>query len=430
MSDIFISYKSEDQAVAEKLAQALERQGWSVFWDRDIPPGQTFDSYISQRLDQARCIIVLWSSRSVLSDWVKEEAQVGAHRKILLPALIENIQPPLGFGRIEAAKLWDWDGQAPHEEFNSLLKAIGKFLESSQSTTTPQSQRASPETSFRPEAVPTTPLSAHLKGNVNTIVMVSLIALVAILGSVALSNWDKLFPPTGSTPTLNPTSASEKKKTTSQRTRSAGFANFKVISQNDQELTIEIDYINTKDPSQRIGLGAKPLRSGKELKYFGYRPTMIQDQKGTARVVITYLSERGPSSMLTDQIKVFMYLPKSKPFHEQLFSLRKKWVKKISAPKQISPKNNTTFHHYPRKTKLVWETVSSASSYSVEIKFLSPGKDCSLHDGSSRVVRDLKKPQHTFNFVGAQPGCWRVWAINSKTEPGPKSRWWKFNYTR
>jgi hypothetical protein len=30
MSDIFISYKREEQAEARKLADALEKQGWTV----------------------------------------------------------------------------------------------------------------------------------------------------------------------------------------------------------------------------------------------------------------------------------------------------------------------------------------------------------------------------------------------------------------
>jgi hypothetical protein len=33
MSDIFISYKREEQYKARQLAIALEKQGWSVWWD-------------------------------------------------------------------------------------------------------------------------------------------------------------------------------------------------------------------------------------------------------------------------------------------------------------------------------------------------------------------------------------------------------------
>jgi len=42
MSDIFLSYASEDRERVRPLAEALSRQGWDVWWDRDIPPGQTW----------------------------------------------------------------------------------------------------------------------------------------------------------------------------------------------------------------------------------------------------------------------------------------------------------------------------------------------------------------------------------------------------
>ena len=41
MGDIFISYAREDRNRIKPLAEALEKQGWSVFWDRTIPAGQT-----------------------------------------------------------------------------------------------------------------------------------------------------------------------------------------------------------------------------------------------------------------------------------------------------------------------------------------------------------------------------------------------------
>ena len=44
MSDIFLSYASEDRERVRPVAEALGRQGWEVWWDRDIPPGQTRSS--------------------------------------------------------------------------------------------------------------------------------------------------------------------------------------------------------------------------------------------------------------------------------------------------------------------------------------------------------------------------------------------------
>jgi hypothetical protein len=39
VSDIFISYASENREQAHKLACALETLGWSVWWDRHIITG-------------------------------------------------------------------------------------------------------------------------------------------------------------------------------------------------------------------------------------------------------------------------------------------------------------------------------------------------------------------------------------------------------
>jgi hypothetical protein len=126
MADIFISYASEDRSRVEPLAKELEEQGWSVWWDRTIPPGKTFDQVIEEAIKAARCVIVLWSKKSIKSDWVKEEANIGKQRNILVPAKIDPIDPPLGFGRIQAAELVNWEAETNHPGFLSLLNAISE----------------------------------------------------------------------------------------------------------------------------------------------------------------------------------------------------------------------------------------------------------------------------------------------------------------
>lgn len=128
MSDIFISYARADKERAELIAEAFSRQGWSVWWDREIPPGKSFDETIENALISARCVIVLWSKDSVSSRWVKTEAAEGAARGILVPALIDNVQIPLEFKRIEAADLSEWHGDSAHFEFDQLLKTVAGFL--------------------------------------------------------------------------------------------------------------------------------------------------------------------------------------------------------------------------------------------------------------------------------------------------------------
>jgi TIR domain len=36
MSDIFISYKHEDEKIACKIAGALEEEGWTVWWNPKV----------------------------------------------------------------------------------------------------------------------------------------------------------------------------------------------------------------------------------------------------------------------------------------------------------------------------------------------------------------------------------------------------------
>ena len=67
MADIFISYARVDRERAQALASALDGEGWTVWWDRDIPPGRTFDDVIEEALGAAKCVIVLWSRDSVRS---------------------------------------------------------------------------------------------------------------------------------------------------------------------------------------------------------------------------------------------------------------------------------------------------------------------------------------------------------------------------
>ena len=91
MSDIFISYSQEDRPKASAIAKALEQHGWSVWWDRKIPTGKSFEEVIEKEITAAKCVMVLWSQFSVKSHWVREEANDGQTRSILAPVLIEEV---------------------------------------------------------------------------------------------------------------------------------------------------------------------------------------------------------------------------------------------------------------------------------------------------------------------------------------------------
>lgn len=126
--DVFLSYAAEDRDRAARVAGALETRGWSVWWDRKIAPGRAFDRVITEALDSSRCVVVLWSRASVESDWVREEAAEGQQRDVLIPALLDDVTIPLGFRRLQTARLVDWDGEPAHPAFGPLLDAVGDVV--------------------------------------------------------------------------------------------------------------------------------------------------------------------------------------------------------------------------------------------------------------------------------------------------------------
>ncbi len=122
MADIFLSYASEDRSAAARLVAELEPRGYSVWWDRQLIVGGSFDRQIEAEIDQSRCVLVLWSERSLDSDWVRAEAGEGLERGRLVQVLLEPIRPPLVF-RQQQAFAWH-EG----EDLGALFAAIDSAL--------------------------------------------------------------------------------------------------------------------------------------------------------------------------------------------------------------------------------------------------------------------------------------------------------------
>jgi hypothetical protein len=110
----------------------------------------------------------------------------------------------------------------------------------------------------------------------------------------------------------------------------------------------------------------------------------------------------------------------------------------LPAPVQMSPVDRVELRDYPRHTRLEWQPVEGAIYYMVEIDFC---------DGRDRELRECVDPKpfstnrnigpvrvqgtnYEFNFVGRQPGRWRVWAFDGQGREGFKSPWRVFFYLK
>lgn len=122
MADIFLSYKREDHARAEVIVAALRKSGRTVWWDEGLTPSQAWDSTIEQEIAAAASVIVLWSSRSVASDWVRTEAHYAQNHAKLVPVLIEPCTVPLAFMLKQAIDLSHWRGSPDDPAWRKLVE--------------------------------------------------------------------------------------------------------------------------------------------------------------------------------------------------------------------------------------------------------------------------------------------------------------------
>jgi membrane-associated phospholipid phosphatase len=124
MADIFLSYSRADLERARRVEQALETCGFTVFWDRELIPGGAFRLALARELEDADCVIVLWSHTSITSEWVIDEAEAGRRNGRLLSVIIDDVLPPLGLRQDQAAILTDWNGDCNHESFAMLVRGL------------------------------------------------------------------------------------------------------------------------------------------------------------------------------------------------------------------------------------------------------------------------------------------------------------------
>jgi WD40 repeat protein len=84
VADVFISYSKSRRNETVGLAADLEAAGFTVWWDTEITPGESFRDAIQEELAKARAAIVIWTPPSVKSKWVISEATRADKRGILI----------------------------------------------------------------------------------------------------------------------------------------------------------------------------------------------------------------------------------------------------------------------------------------------------------------------------------------------------------
>ena len=129
MPDIFLSYSREDQPMARCFAEALEREGFKVWWDQTLRSGENYDQVTEEALEQAGAVVVLWSKASVGSRWVRAEATLADRRGTLVPVMIEDCKRPIMFELKHTADLSRWKGDTNHPAWRAYVADVRRVVQ-------------------------------------------------------------------------------------------------------------------------------------------------------------------------------------------------------------------------------------------------------------------------------------------------------------
>lgn len=87
----FIAHADEDRAITRALTKKLEERGLAVFVDRVIAEGRHPTEIIREALLNADVVVVVLSSNSGKSRWVKDEVAAALEsRKSVIPLLLDD----------------------------------------------------------------------------------------------------------------------------------------------------------------------------------------------------------------------------------------------------------------------------------------------------------------------------------------------------
>jgi tetratricopeptide (TPR) repeat protein len=129
MARLFLSYSRKDAPLAQRFAEWLERSGDDVWRDDDdISGGASFSSEIEKALEDCGAVLVLWSTHSVQSAWVRDEAAYGRDSGKLIPFLLDGTDPPIGFRQFQSIDLSSWKGRGNPPAADRIRRAIGRMV--------------------------------------------------------------------------------------------------------------------------------------------------------------------------------------------------------------------------------------------------------------------------------------------------------------
>src|SRR5687767_2627664 len=110
MADVFLSYARSSLNDAKRIADCLRAAGYSLWFDESLPAHRAYTDVISEQLDSALAVLVLWSREAAASQWVRSEANRARETGRLVQLRLDDARLPMPFDQIQCADFRRWGG--------------------------------------------------------------------------------------------------------------------------------------------------------------------------------------------------------------------------------------------------------------------------------------------------------------------------------
>lgn len=91
MNEIFISYKVHNRAKAIEYYKILKEKGYQVWFDQLIPQGQNWQTTITKKIAECKCVLCLLSKQALINDWVLKQVKLAKkHNKQIIFLIIDS----------------------------------------------------------------------------------------------------------------------------------------------------------------------------------------------------------------------------------------------------------------------------------------------------------------------------------------------------
>ena len=133
MTDLYITYSTRERNWVRQLVNALESEGYSVWWEHVAVLGDVIRPDSLNALAAAECVVAVWSPLAVDDYWVLQDAKHAQQSNKLFSVCHKPAELPSAFYLSDVANLKHWKcGDLNDDAYRSFISTLKNVVKPSQ----------------------------------------------------------------------------------------------------------------------------------------------------------------------------------------------------------------------------------------------------------------------------------------------------------